>query len=112
MSLERFPRGLRKSCEFRLIEALLGRRSRRFSLGASIPDGPLAFTSRTEPLPLAEQEQMMVLIAAAGTVPSIFCLMYLQAHHLDLQFYDHHFKPGAYLETHAHHMERWHPKGV
>ncbi|MGJ0516638.1 MAG: hypothetical protein ACR65O_12925 [Methylomicrobium sp.] len=43
-----------------------------------------------------------------GTVPSIFCLTYLQAHHLDLEFYDHHFKAGAYLHTHAEHMERWH----
>lgn len=43
-----------------------------------------------------------------GTVPSIFCLTYLQAHHLDLEFYDHHFKPGAYLRTHAEHMSRWH----
>lgn len=43
-----------------------------------------------------------------GTVPSIFSLTYLQAHHLDLEFYDHHFQPGAYLRTHAEHMERWH----
>ncbi len=44
-----------------------------------------------------------------GTVPTIWALMYLQAHHLDLEFYDAKFKPGAYLETHARHMERWHP---
>jgi hypothetical protein len=36
-----------------------------------------------------------------GTVPSIFVLTYLQAHHLDLEFYDKFFKPGAYLKTHA-----------
>ena len=36
-----------------------------------------------------------------GTVPSIFILTYLQAHHLDLDFYDHHFQAGAYLRTHA-----------
>jgi hypothetical protein len=46
-----------------------------------------------------------------GTVPSIFCLTYLQAHHLDLEFYDHYFEPGAYLRTHAQHMERWHENG-
>ncbi len=51
---------------FSLVEALFGRRSRRFSLGASIPDGPLAFTSRHEPMPLTELEQMLVLTAAAG----------------------------------------------
>ena len=42
------------------------------------------------------------------TVPAIHTLMYLQAHHLDLDFYDHHFEPGAYLETHRVHMARWH----
>src|SRR5262249_36754743 len=43
-----------------------------------------------------------------GTVPSIHVLTYLQAHHLDLDFYDVHFSPGAYLGTHAAHMESWH----
>jgi hypothetical protein len=43
-----------------------------------------------------------------GTVPSTFCLTYLQAHHLDLEFYDEHFGPGAYLRTQAEHMARWH----
>ena len=43
-----------------------------------------------------------------GTVPSIFLIMYLQAHHLDLEFYDKFYKPGAYLKTHARHMTHWH----
>lgn len=43
-----------------------------------------------------------------GTVPTVLALTYLQAHHLDLEFYDHHFKPGAYLPTHARHMAQWH----
>jgi hypothetical protein len=43
-----------------------------------------------------------------ATAPSIFAFMYLQAHHLDLSFYDHYFKPGAYLSTHAEHMKNWH----
>ena len=46
-----------------------------------------------------------------GTVPSIFVIMYLQAHHLDLEFYDKFYKPGAYLSTHARHMAAWHPEG-
>ena len=33
---------------------------------------------------------------------------WVQAHHLDLDFYDRFFKPGAYLRTHAEHMDRWH----
>jgi hypothetical protein len=43
-----------------------------------------------------------------GTVPSIFLIMYLQAFHLDLDFYDRFYQPGAYLRTHADHMHRWH----
>jgi hypothetical protein len=43
-----------------------------------------------------------------GTVPTIFVLMYLQAHHLDLDFYDQYFTAGAYLETHKQHLAKWH----
>jgi hypothetical protein len=43
-----------------------------------------------------------------ATTPSIFAFMYLQAHHLDLSFYDHYFKSGAYLPTHSDHMKKWH----
>jgi len=43
-----------------------------------------------------------------GTVPTVFILNYVQAHHLDRDFYDRFFKPGAYLRTHAEHMQRWH----
>ena len=43
-----------------------------------------------------------------GTVPSVFVMMYLQAHHLDLEFYDEFYNPGAYLRTHAMHIQQWH----
>jgi hypothetical protein len=43
-----------------------------------------------------------------ATVPSIFILMYLQSHHLDLAYYDTYFQPGAYLKTHAVHRALWH----
>jgi hypothetical protein len=43
-----------------------------------------------------------------ATIPSIYMLTYLQAHHLDLGFYDTHFAEGAYLETHRRHLEDWH----
>jgi hypothetical protein len=45
-----------------------------------------------------------------GTVPTLFILNYVQAHHLDLEFYDRFFADGAYLRTHAEHMERWHAR--
>jgi hypothetical protein len=43
-----------------------------------------------------------------GQVPSLMILNYVQAHHLDVEFYDHFFKGGAYLGTHAAHMAKWH----
>lgn len=45
-----------------------------------------------------------------GTVPSMFLITYLQAQHLDVDFYDKFYEPGAYLKTHAAHMSRWHTK--
>lgn len=43
-----------------------------------------------------------------GSVPTVHALMYLQAQHLDTDFYDEFFRPGAYLRTHAEHQQRWH----
>jgi hypothetical protein len=60
------PSGLQRAIEFPLMEALLGRRARRFSMGSEIPDGVLAFKSQHEPMPLSELEQMLVLAAATG----------------------------------------------
>jgi hypothetical protein len=58
---------LRELASFPLVEALFGRRSRRFALGDEIPDGPLAYRSRHQPLPLTELERMLVLSAMGGT---------------------------------------------
>ncbi len=60
------PKGLMEAVEFPLIEAIHGRRSRRFARGASIPDGPLAFTSKREAEPLSKLEQMLLLTTVAG----------------------------------------------
>ena len=43
-----YPPGLADALAFPLLEALMGRRSRRFPLGASIPDGPFAY--RPDPM--------------------------------------------------------------
>jgi hypothetical protein len=51
---------------FPLMEAIFGRRSRRFGLGMSIPSGPLAFTSNYKPHPLSELEQSILVAAATG----------------------------------------------
>src|SRR5262245_40700553 len=52
---------------FPLMEALIGRRSRRFALGDEIPDGPLAYKSMHDPLPLTELERALVLSSMSGT---------------------------------------------
>jgi hypothetical protein len=47
-----------------------------------------------------------------GKFPNTFTTIvlsgYVQAVHLDTDFYDTHYQPGAYLPTHRDHMERWH----
>ena len=52
--------------EFPLLEAIVGRRSRRFGLGMELPSGPLAFRSDADPLPLSETERSILLAAGSG----------------------------------------------
>lgn len=42
-----------------------------------------------------------------GTVTSVWIMNYLQAQHLDTEFYDEKFNPDAYLSTHARERDRW-----
>ncbi|RDI62897.1 hypothetical protein [Nocardia pseudobrasiliensis] len=57
---------LGKLAEFPLLDAIYGRRSRRFPVGGAIPAGPLAFTSRQPPQPLSDLERAIVLNTVAG----------------------------------------------
>ena len=43
-----------------------------------------------------------------ATVDPIQMSVMIQAHHLDLDFYDRHMKPGAYLDSHRTHFRDWH----
>jgi hypothetical protein len=49
-----------------LMDALVNRRSRRFSLGAALPGGALAYQSKAEPKPLDLAEEALLAFAAAG----------------------------------------------
>jgi hypothetical protein len=60
------PEGFQEMLSFPLIEALLGRRSRRFFMGAEIPDGVLAHKSAHEEVPLTDFEKMLVVAACGG----------------------------------------------
>ncbi len=42
-----------------------------------------------------------------ATVDPMQISLFAQAHHLDLDFYDAHMKPGAYSETHKNHFRDW-----
>ncbi|MGN6380093.1 MAG: hypothetical protein ACTHNU_14160 [Gaiellales bacterium] len=68
-------RALEHLAEFPLVDALYGRRSRRFPMGGEIPDGPLAFRSRHDPIPLTELERLLVLTACAGTTGWHYAIM-------------------------------------
>jgi hypothetical protein len=47
-----------------------------------------------------------------GTLTTLVLPGFIQAHHIDTEFYDAHYLPGAYLEAHANHMQRWHGGGT
>jgi hypothetical protein len=44
-----------------------------------------------------------------GTVDAMHLMWLMQAHHLDTEFYDECYYPGAYGPSHAAHMAKWHP---
>jgi hypothetical protein len=46
----------------------------------------------------------------AGT-DAMHLMWLVQAHHIDIDFYDRFFAPGAYGLTHASHLATWHPEG-
>jgi hypothetical protein len=43
-----------------------------------------------------------------GTTRTTVLPGYVQSHHIDTEFYDAHYQPGSYLESHETHWERWH----
>lgn len=43
-----------------------------------------------------------------GSFTTIVLPGFVQAQHIDTDYYDTHFQPGSYLATHAEHMARWH----
>jgi hypothetical protein len=66
---------LNEMLKFPLMEAIAGRRSRRFCLGAEIADGVLAFKSSHPHLPLSETERLIVLSTMGGVTGWHFAIM-------------------------------------
>jgi hypothetical protein len=99
--------------DFPLVEALFGRRSRRFALGGEIPDGPLAYRSGPggpfhPGTPGAWTGSPRVRGSAQIHDQAFKACVARQAQYVFDTFYDRFFEPGAYLRTHAEHMRRWH----
>jgi hypothetical protein len=59
------PEALEAASAFPALEAIFTRRARRFALGAELT-GPLAFRSDKEPVPLAYEEEAILVAAATG----------------------------------------------
>src|SRR6185437_3807377 len=66
---------LERLATFPLLDAIYGRRSRRFPLGGEIPDGVLAYRSQHEALPLTEIERLLVLTTMGGTTGWHYAIM-------------------------------------
>lgn len=58
--------GLRDALAYPYFDALFDRKSRRVALGMEIPQGPLAYASPYEPIPLTELEEALLLMAGTG----------------------------------------------
>lgn len=72
---EKLSQTLNEVLNFPLMEALAGRRARRFCLGAEIPDGVFAFKSKHPSFPLNKTEQLLVLSTMAGVTGWNFAIM-------------------------------------
>src|SRR5256886_3057788 len=59
------PGALEAAFAFPALDAIFTRRARRFALGATLT-GPLAFRSEQEPVPLAYEEEAILVAAATG----------------------------------------------
>src|SRR5262245_18583443 len=59
------PEALETAAAFPTLEAIFTRRARRFALGAELT-GPLAYSSTKDPVPLAFEEEAILVSAAAG----------------------------------------------
>ncbi|TCV85830.1 hypothetical protein [Sulfurirhabdus autotrophica] len=66
MKNSRLSASLLKVADYPLVAALINRRSRRFAVGMDITRGPLQFSSQLPPMPLAKEEEELLLFAGIG----------------------------------------------
>jgi hypothetical protein len=109
-------------CYANMAEAFEALMRRKFGVGGPFnadTDGPFRDNRavRSSAYQLNEAQRGLVIKIAEyiyqaygkfpASIPSMYLQTVLQAHHLDLDFYDAHI-PGGYLHTHASHHADWH----
>ena len=62
----KYPPGLDVAVDYKFMDAVFERRSRRFGLGMEIEKGPLAYKSKHEPVPLSELEEALIVWNGLG----------------------------------------------
>jgi hypothetical protein len=65
-SVDRSPGPEERLARYPLLDALIGRRSRRFGKGMRLSGGPLAYESSRSPEPLSREEEAALAFAACG----------------------------------------------
>lgn len=93
MERDQLPEGFKEISGLGPVEAILGRRSRRFFRGAEIPDGVYAYKSKHDPMPLSELEKLLV-VSACGSDTSWHHMIY-RAERYALTFQTTAAPPGA-----------------
>jgi hypothetical protein len=105
--VERPPReieAVQQVFKYPLFHAIFNRRARRFALGAELTGGPTPFKSN--------KELCTYIWATYDRFPAsqdgMQMIIWFQAHHLETDFYDKYYQPGAYHEAIARHFDVWH----
>ncbi|MGH7891723.1 MAG: hypothetical protein ACREN0_05585, partial [Thermodesulfobacteriota bacterium] len=62
----KYPPGLDVAVDYKFMDAVFERRSRRFGLGMEIEKGPLAYKSKHAPVPLSELEEAIIVWNGLG----------------------------------------------
>ncbi|MGH7799913.1 MAG: hypothetical protein ACREOW_04685 [Thermodesulfobacteriota bacterium] len=64
--MSKYPKGLETAIDYRFLDAVFQRRSRRFGLGMEIDRGPLRYKSKHKPVPLTELEEAILVWTGLG----------------------------------------------
>src|SRR3972149_4219192 len=64
--MSKYPKGLDVTVDYRFLDAVFQRRSRRFGLGMEIDRGPLKYKSKHKSVPLTELEEAILVWTGLG----------------------------------------------